>query len=108
MQWNNLESQETESMIPKEFIPVQPEMPTAFQNPSYSAIANDEDLEEDAEDQRPEINYLEFPIHFIETIKQSMRLSLSVIKPCDRNSFQNVEEKSVHIHSLRIIIAYDM
>ena len=59
MQWNNLESQETESMVPKEFIPVQPEMPTAFQNPSYSAIANDEDLEEDAEDQRPEINYLE-------------------------------------------------
>jgi len=59
MQWNNLESQETDSMIPKEFIPVQPEMPTAFQNPSYSAIANDEDLEEDAEDQRPEINYLE-------------------------------------------------
>ena len=38
-------------MVPKEFIPVQPEMPTAFQNPSYSAIANDEDLEEDAEDQ---------------------------------------------------------
>ena len=95
MQWNNLESQETESMIPKEFIPVQPEMPTAFQNPSYSAIANDEDLEEDAEDQRPEINYLELDHQDqVPVIGRSSGFGLSSILP--RESNNNQEDIAEH------------
>ena len=94
--------QETESMIPKEFIPIpissSTEIATAFQNPSYSAIANDkandEDLEEDAED-RPEINYLELDHQDqVPVIGRSSGFGLSSILP--RESNNNQEDIAEH------------
>ena len=94
--------QETESMLPKEFIPIpissSTEIATAFQNPSYSAIANDkandEDLEEDAED-RPEINYLELDHQDqVPVIGRSSGFGLSSILP--RESNNNQEDIAEH------------
>lgn len=108
MQWmqhnseQNAVHSETESMLPKEFIPIpissSTEIATAFQNPSYSAIANDkandEDLEEDAED-RPEINYLELDHQDqVPVIGRSSGFGLISILP--RESNNNQEDIAEH------------